>query len=144
MKIQKCTSLLLALLVLFSNAGLAFNVHYCGGEIAGISSVYHVSDSAAATDYQSAAEREIKSCCAPKASDSDGCCDNKIIKSEKKSDVIVKTFSFQIDAPFVIQQWNPVVFVPVSQTTIDQTADYYCDAHAPPLYQLYSQYLFYA
>lgn len=148
MKIQKCTSLLLALLVLFSNAGLAFNVHYCGGEIAGISSVYHVSDSA--TDYQpetargAAEQGETKSCCAPKASDSDGCCDNKIIKSEKKSDVIVKTFSFQIDAPFVIQQWNPVVFVPVSQTTIDQTADYYCDAHAPPLYQLYSQYLFYA
>lgn len=129
---------MLALLVLFSNAGLAFNVHYCGGEIAGISSVYHVSDGL--SDYK----QEPKSCCAPKTSESDGCCDNKVIKSEKKSDVIVKTFSFQIDAPFVVHQWNPIVFVPVSQTTTDQTADYYCDAHAPPLYQLYSQYIFYA
>lgn len=128
----------MALLVLFSNAGLAFNVHYCGGEIAGISSVYNIADSS--TNYK----HEPKSCCAPKSSDSDGCCDNKIIKSDKKSDVIVKTFSFQVDAPFVIQQWNPVVFVPVSQTMIGQTTEYYCDAHAPPLYQLYSQYIFYA
>ncbi|MFT3793360.1 HYC_CC_PP family protein [Flavobacterium sp.] len=139
MKLKKCTSLLLALLVLFSNAGLAFNVHYCGGEIAKISSVY-ASDNASA-DGNPMAER---ACCIAKAKENKTCCDNKIIQSEKKSDVVVKTFSFQIDAPFVLHQWNPLVFVPVAEVTIPQTTSYYCDAHAPPLYQLYSQLIFYA
>lgn len=139
MKIKKCTSLLLALLVLFSNAGLAFNVHYCGGEIAKITSGYSI-DSASAEDNPFAE----RACCIAKAKENQTCCDNKIIKSEKKSDVVVKTFSFQIDAPFVIHHWKPLVFVPVSEVTLPQTTTYYCDAHAPPLYQLYSQLIFYA
>lgn len=139
MKLKKCTSLLLALLVLFSNAGLAFNVHYCGGEIAGISSGYSI-DKASADDNPMA----DRACCIAKAKENKSCCDNKTIKSEKKSDVVVKTFSFHIDAPFVANSWKPLVFVPASQTVAPQTAAYYCDAHAPPLYQLYSQYIFYA
>jgi hypothetical protein len=137
MKMKKCTSLLLALLILVSNVGLAVNVHYCGGQIAGISSVYAVSD---ISNHQNEAE---KSCCAVD-SGKKSCCDNKVIKVEKKSDVVVKIFSFQIDSPIIIQNWNPIVFVPKSKIAQPQTAAYYCDAHAPPLYRLYSQYIFYA
>ena len=137
MKMKKCTSLLLAMLILVSNVGLAVNVHYCGGQIAGISSVYAVSD---ISNHQSETE---KSCCAAKTG-KDSCCDNKVIKVEKKQDLVIKTFSFQIDSPIIIPNWNPMVFAPVSKITQPQTAAYYCDAHAPPLYQLYSQYIFYA
>lgn len=128
----------MALLVLVSNVGLAFNVHYCGGEIAGISSVYHIDT---ASKENSIPER---GCCAAKAKEGKTCCDDKIIKLKEKSDVVVKTFSFHIDAPFVIQNWKPVVFAPYAKITNPQTNSYYCDAHAPPLYQLYSQYIFYA
>jgi hypothetical protein len=138
MKIKKCTSLLLALLVLVSNIGLAVNVHYCGGQIAGISTAYNVSN-ISADDFKA----EEKACCIPKPGER-GCCDNKVVKVEKKSDGFVKSFSFQLDAPFVIQNWKPVVFATVAKITQPQTASYYCDAHAPPLYQLYSQYIFYA
>lgn len=139
MKIKKCTSLLLAVLVLVSNIGLAFNVHYCGGNIAGISAVYGVES---ATDAQSVPEK--KSCCGKPISEKKSCCDNKVIKVKEKSDRFCKTFSFQIDAPLLIQNWNPIVFAPVLETTHLQTIAYYCDAHAPPLYELYSQRLFYA
>ena len=138
MKITKCTSLLLALLVLFSNAGLAFNVHYCGGNIAGITSVYGVSEK---TDVDSVPK---KSCCGEKTTDKKSCCKDKLIKVKEKSDVTFKTFTFQIDAPFVIQNWKPIVFAPISKISQQQTNNYYCDAHAPPFYKLYSQYIFYA
>jgi hypothetical protein len=36
-EIKKCTGLLLAFLLLVSNIGFAFDVHYCGGEIASVS-----------------------------------------------------------------------------------------------------------
>lgn len=130
MKIRKCTSLLLALLLLVSNIGLAVNVHYCGGSLAGISTSYLVTEAK-------------KSCCGI-AIEKNSCCDNKTFKVEKKSDIVTKTFSFQVDAPIVIQDWKPIVFNPSSTITQPQTAAYYCNAHAPPLYQLYSQYIFYA
>lgn len=134
----KCTSIFLALLILVSNVGLAFNVHYCGGEIAGISSVYRVDELASDNAIP------MNACCKARADEGKTCCDNKVIKLKEKSDVVVKSFSFHIDAPFVIHHWKPVVFVPQAKITQPQTTTYYCDANAPPLYQLYSQYIFYA
>lgn len=139
MKITKCTSLFLALLVLVSNVGLAFNVHYCGGKIAGISSVY---DSA---NFKT--EKKIpakKSCCAAKTEKNESCCKDKVIKIDKKQDVVVKTFSFQISLPFIFEPWQPLVFTAASPLQKTPISDYCFDANAPPLYKLYSQYIFYA
>ncbi len=140
MKFQKCTSLLLAVLVLFSNIGLAVNVHYCGGKIAGISTAYNVSN-ISAEDFKA----DEKACCIPQPGEK-GCCDNKLLKVDKKSDteIAVKSFSLHIDAPFVIDAWLPLVFSPYAIGFPVQPDNYYCQAHAPPLYQLYSQYIFYA
>lgn len=139
MKMTKCTSLFLAVLILVSNVGLAFNVHYCGGEIAAITSVYGVTNAA---DVESVSLK--KSCCSKNETSAQKCCDNKVIKVKEKSDSFIKTFSFQIQVPFVFNLWKPIVFKPVSENNGAQVIDYYCDAHAPPLYQLYSQRLFYA
>ncbi|SCY70438.1 HYC_CC_PP family protein [Flavobacterium caeni] len=140
MKFKKGTSLLLALLVMVSHIGLAVNVHYCGGQIAGISTAYNLSD-ISTDDFQSVE----KSCCMTEAGEK-GCCDNKLVKVDKKTDsqTVVKTFSLQLEAPFLAESWKPIVFGSVPQTTPSQPAAYYCEAHAPPLYQLYSQYIFYA
>ncbi|GEP49460.1 hypothetical protein FNO01nite_01320 [Flavobacterium noncentrifugens] len=139
MKFTKGTSLFLAFLILVSNVGLAFNVHYCGGNIAGISSVYPVDASDVVKEMPSE-----KSCCAPKATTSKSCCKDKIVKIDKKSEVTVKVFSFQIDAPFVFENWKPIVFTSVPTVQNSPIPTYYCDANAPPLYKLYSQYTFYA
>jgi sporulation-control protein spo0M len=139
MKISKCTSLFLACLILVSNVGLAFNVHYCGGKIAAVTSVYGVTN---AIDVESVPVK--KSCCGATENEDKSCCDNKVIKVKEKSDGFIKTFSFHIDFSFTLQNWKSIAFEPVSENISIQTRNYYCDAHAPPLYRLYSQLLFYA
>ena len=134
----KCTSLFLSFLILVSNMGLAFNVHYCGGQIAKISSVY----SSDVSDVQKTPTK--KGCCAAKANAGKSCCKDKVVKVKEKSDVVVKSFSFHIDAPFVSDFWKPIVFSQVTVLQKQQITSYYCDANAPPLYKLYSQYTLYA
>lgn len=132
MNIKKCTSLFLAFLLLVSNVGMAFNVHYCAGEIASVS-------------LESQQQIKEKGCCEKIVSKKDSCCKDKVFHFEKKSDnAIVKVFFFELNAPFLIQEWQPVVFSLTANFKITPVATYYCDANAPPLFKLYSQYIFYA
>lgn len=132
MNIKKCTSLFLAFLLLVSNVGMAFNVHYCAGEIASVS-------------LESQQQIKEKGCCEKIVSKKDSCCKDKVFHFEKKSDnAIVKIFFFELNAPFLIQEWQPVIFSLTAYFKITPVATYYCDANAPPLFKLYSQYIFYA
>ena len=132
MNIKKCTSLFLAFLLLVSNVGMAFNVHYCAGEIASVS-------------LESQQQIKEKGCCEKIVSKKDSCCKDKVFHFEKKSDnAIVKIFFFELNAPFLIQEWQPVVFSLTANFKITPVATYYCDANAPPLFKLYIQYIFYA
>lgn len=141
MNSKKCTSLFLAFLLLVSNIGLAFNVHYCGDEIASVSSVYNVEEVCEMPEIQ-----VEKACCAAEIAVSHKkCCSDKVVDlQDKGDDILVKNFSFQIDIPFVAVSWEPLVFpaVPIAKTL--QQTTYYCDANAPPLFKLYSQYILYA
>ncbi|MFY0483436.1 HYC_CC_PP family protein [Flavobacterium sp. PLA-1-15] len=140
MRIKKCTSLFLAFLLLVSNFGLAFNVHYCEGKIASISSVFNVEESCDAPKKVA-----DKKCCAEKAKDHKQCCKDKVVDLEdKSSDTIIKTFSFQIDVPFIAENWKPLAFNEIVALKQAQNIVYYCDANAPPLFKLYNQYIFYA
>lgn len=129
----------LAFLLLVSNIGLAVNVHYCAGEIASVSSGYNIGEI-----------REIpvmpeEACCKELKAVGKKCCSDKIVDLEDKTDdVVVKTFSFQIEMPFVGHDWKPLVFPSANNLQSAQIVSYYCDAHAPPLFKLYSQYIFYA
>ena len=141
MNFRKCTSLFLALLLLVSNIGLAFTVHYCEGKIASIASVFNT-DELCETQSQST----TTSCCADAIqSDHDSCCKDKVVQIDDNSDeVIVKTFSFQIAVPMVIPSWNTLVFKAITLQKRTPSYFYFCDANAPPLFKLYSQYIFYA
>lgn len=132
MKLKKHISLLLASLLLVSNISFAINVHYCAGSIASIS-------------LESIKKKNDSDCCGKKIEKST-CCKDKKIKLEKKADdSIVKTIVFDFGNPFLIPYQfeflalNRVIFE--SQSKLIQ---YYCDSNAPPLYKLYSQYVFYA
>lgn len=141
MNLRKSTSLILAFFLLVSNMGLAFNVHFCGGEVSSISTNYKISE-ACAMPKKAAAE---KKCCAAKAEDGKKCCSDKKVDLKKKSEeVVVKTFSFQAGLAFIVQDWKPVVFENPLQSAKQDTIEYCCDANAPPLFKLYSQYIFYA
>ena len=126
-------SILLTFFLLVSNLGLAFNVHYCDDEIASIT----------LSTVQSVQKAE-KDCCGIVEKDSK-CCKNKIIKAEIKSDqLIVKSLSFDADFLPVTYNWKPAVFASRIHFKKRDNLTYYFDAHAPPLYLLYSQYTFYA
>ena len=141
MNIKKCTSLFLALLLLVSNIGLAFNVHFCEGKIASISSVYNLGE----TSDASKKSTTDKGCCSEKAKDHKQCCKDKVVDLEDKSaDTIIKTFSFQIDAPFLAEDWKPFLFNEIVALKRAEKIVYYCDANAPPLFKLYNKYIFYA
>ncbi len=141
MKFKKHISFLLAIFLLLSNMGLAIDVHYCGGEVASVKPIYWKNyDSLLATE---------ESCCAPEASSliekKESCCKDKVIQFEKKQEnVIIKSFTFQSDFIFLIEEWNPIIFTEFSNFEDSRIISYYCDANAPPLFKLYHQYIFYA
>lgn len=132
MNLKKCTGLFLAFLLLVSNIGFAFDVHYCGGNIASIS----LSTKTTVTPE--------KKCCGEKEKKS-SCCKDKHFQFEKKSDnATLKFFFFQFAFPAVIQQYSPIAFLSISNFKNNQIIAYCSDANAPPLFKLYQQYIFYA
>jgi len=129
-RVKKCTSILLVFLLLVSNTGLAFNVHYCGDSIASVSlkAVF------------AAAE---KGCCGI-AKKKMHCCKSKVVHFQKNSDnTIVKSFALQTAVTVPIVQWKPLPFEATVDFKGNSNLSYYCDSHAPPLFKLYSQYIFY-
>jgi hypothetical protein len=133
MNFKKQISIFLAILLLVSNVGLAFNVHYCGDEIASVS-----------LNFTLPSLKSEKGCCETKSSKKDSCCkDKKIVVQKKTDNGIVKSFSFQFGYAFVVPEYNPIVFNAVPSFKNNLSLSYYCDANAPPLFELYSQYLLY-
>ena len=133
MVFRKHIGVLLAILILVSNVGFAFNVHYCGNQIASVSL------SASIPEIQKEGD-----CCMKKAIKKESCCkDKKIVFQKKTTDNVFKSFSFQFDTIFLIPTQQSVVFNATPSFKNNVLLSYYCDANAPPLYKLYSQYLLY-
>jgi len=130
---KKHLSILLTFLLLVSNLGLAINVHYCADEIASIT-----------INAAPPSAKVVDECCGI-VEEEPGCCNDKIIKAEIKSDlIIVKSLSFDPALYSVIYDWKPKVFISKNHFKQKNNSTYYCDANTPPLYLLYSQYTFYA
>jgi hypothetical protein len=141
MSFKKSTSLILAFFLLVSNLGMAFNVHFCSGAISSISLNYKTGEACVMPKKAD----PIKKCCAEKAKENKKCCSDKKVEIKKKSEeVVIKTFSFNEALPFVINDWNPIIFQNEPVAVKQNTIEYCCDANAPPLFKLYSQYIFYA
>lgn len=140
MRFPKAGIIMMAFLVLLSNAGLAFNVHFCEGVIASVTSAYNNGESCG-----SLVKGTEKDCCgAISGTKHEDCCKNKLVNLKEKPDnVIVKTFSPQFIAPAVYEH-PAVAFETEQQLQLPLVTEYYCDAHSPPLFKLYSQYLLYA
>jgi hypothetical protein len=134
MNCKKGIGILLALLVLVSNIGFAFTMHYCGGKAASFS--VRTIDPLAAVN---------KSCCAKKVIEKDSCCKNKTVHFEKKTDhATLKAFSFEPNAFYVLADVKQEITTYKSIILHQPTSTYCCDAHAPPLFKLYHHYIFYA
>lgn len=143
MKFKKHINFLLALLILVSNTGLAFNVHYCEGKISGITFSYQQEEPC--LEEKPVETKVEKSCCA-QTTTHDSCCENSKVEIKKSTseNVLIKTFQLDI-APFIqINEWrSSFVGVVHDEVQKNETPEYYCDTNAPPLYKLYSQFIFY-
>ena len=135
MNFRKHISLVLASLILLANLGLSFAIHYCKDEIASVSFQYQEDEPCV---------EDVKSCCA-KEDSHDSCCSNKLIKVEKKTDdILVKTFQLDLEPTVFITDWKPNLVAFESENLVSSEVGFYCDSHAPPLYKLYCQLVFYA
>lgn len=133
MKLRSHISVLMAFFLLVSNLGMAINVHFCDDEIASIS-INSNSNSF-----------EIEKDCCGKIEKESKCCSTKVIKSQEKFDqLVVKSISLYSDFNIVDNDWKPIVFASNFNFKKRDNVTYYCDANAPPLYLLYSQYTFYS
>jgi hypothetical protein len=117
--------------VLVSNVGFALNVHYCDNRIASVS-------------FNTASPSSIEEDCCGVTEQKSHCCKDKIVLIQKKSDqAIVKSFAFEWQ-DLVFPTQYPLFFYAVDFSfQNNKVAAYYCDSHAPPLFKLYSQYIFY-
>lgn len=141
MNFKKGIALLVAFLMLVSNAGFAMTVHYCEGKIASISSGFGNKE----TCEMPKAAKE-KACCAKKIEASHKkCCSDKTVNLKGKAiDIIAKASASEFTAPFIAPVFNAPVFGFTPVAEIKKLPAYYCDAHAPPLFKLYHQYILYA
>jgi hypothetical protein len=141
MKFNKHISILLTFLILASNMGFALNVHYCHDEVSSVTFAYKVDAPCAAVK----AKKETKSCCAAKESGKK-CCKNHFVKlkNDKGDNVIVKSLQLDLGTFYAVEEWKPALFYGDAAVFAKETPSFYCEAHAPPLFKLYCQYIFYA
>lgn len=132
MQFRNQICLFLAFFLLVSNTGFSFNVHYCGEKIASVSLKSNFPN-----------EKLEDECCGITEKKSN-CCNNKIVHFHKNIEqVVVNAFSLQLDFCFLAQENQSVAFYFIPNFKSTSIPAYYCDAHAPPLFKLYSQYIFY-
>ena len=138
MNVKKHISFLIALLILVSNSGMAFTVHFCGGKIASVSSVFTEEEVCIPVVVE-------ETCCAKEVTTHKDCCSDKKVDLKNKTEkIIIKTISLDFEPAYFSEYKNLVFAVAEAPIKVDEKPAFYCDSHAPPLYQLYCQYTFYA
>lgn len=138
MPVIKHISLLLAFLVLVSNSGLAFNMHFCQDKLASITSVFS-KEEVCITPI-----KEEKRCCTTLEQTHKKCCSDKEVNLKNKTEkVVIKAF---VDSDLFLfnNEKRRLFFTANFNYNKNKFCAYSCDANAPALYLLYSQYTFYA
>lgn len=123
--------------LMFSNVGLAVNLHYCKGVIEKIELGYGSDVNCDHTVLE-------KSCCQEKKDVKEDCCTDEIIK-QSKDDVVVQSLSLHFSPCILVTSlyFTPHVFYE-QETLTNNLFLYSVQANAPPLYKLYQQFLIYA
>jgi len=145
----KITALLLAFFLMFSNIGLALDVHFCGDNIVASELIFlqEVTDFCTHqdTEYQNHSEENCtseNSCCGQSDDHSD-CCKDQYITQESSDVVIVKSISVDI---FVVAKTiyflEFVNFPKNNNSEISVDKDY--KFQKIPLYKRYCSLIFYA
>ncbi len=138
MNFKKHIAALLSSLILFSGIGLAINVHYCGGKVSSVEFTYKVQELCGVASKK-------KSCCGSETSMHKKCCKDSLIKITKHGEnVLVKSTHLDL-AAFVFSPAGSFSFSEQTQAIYTrQLPAIHVNPHAPPLYKLYCQLVYYA
>lgn len=130
---KKPLSLILAFFLLLSQFGFAFQVHYCGGSIASVQLNTKVSS------------QNIEEDCCGVLENEPACCNDKIIQFDKKSDTFLPDQSTPFPPIFLAPDAPETNWFTPKQFTLSKPVCrvYYWESHSPPLFKLYSQFIFY-
>ena len=147
---KKCTSVLLAFFLLFSNIGLALNVHFCGEEKI-TSQIVYSKTTEKPCNHEKPHHIHLEGecyldalCCSSTPEDHSDCCKDEYI-SQDNSEVITSTiYSFNIDAFVVFDNELAFEFVEYSEDFKQDYLYYSYNSNAPPLYKLYCSLIYYA
>ncbi|NBL63805.1 hypothetical protein GV828_01175 [Flavobacterium sp. NST-5] len=140
MNFKKASCFILAFFLLLSSSGMAFSLHFCEGKLASVSTSYKAEEPCVKPEKKS-----NDKCCGTPKDNHKSCCSDKKVELKKKSvEIVTKTFSVDLDHATIDNTWKPDLFFFKLASGNNAIIDYYCDANAPPLFKLYSQYLLYA
>jgi hypothetical protein len=138
MFLRKFLTICLAVFIGFAQMGVALHVHYCAGEVVSVKTVMGFSELAAQME---------DNCCGEDATNFKkmACCKDKKLKFKDTSEkLLVKDITPELLAFGGDNAFFSPVLSPIKTVCKKPILAYYCDAHGPPLYQRYSQLIFYA
>lgn len=123
----------LAMFYLMVNSGLAFNIHYCGGKLANVSTALS----------EAFCSDEVKTCCSEKKVNN-GCCSNETVELDAVGDdlAVINDFS-ELSVNVILENLSEVTFCGDDIERIESFNGFSYQSNAPPLYKLYCQYTFY-
>ena len=147
---KKCTALLLAFFLMFSNIGLALNVHFCGEKKVASQVVYSKTADEPCNHekpHHNHSENENcfleKSCCSSSEDHSD-CCKDEYITQDSSDIVVSKSISLNVDAFILVDNEYSFDFAEYSENIRQDYLEYSYNSNAPPFYKLYCSLIYYA
>jgi len=136
MQLRKSISVVLAFFLLVSSGGWSLNIHYCGGEIASITTFDNINSKCC--DHHT----ETKACCSSEEEE-EGCCSDDVLQVELE-DTVINVFSIDFNYVAILPDFDDSFISIEIEKSFLSHLHYYCESNAPPLYLLYSQLVFYA
>lgn len=117
--------------------GLTLTIHFCGGMLAGVSAIPQNQISEETT--------VVEACCIAKTETNKACCNDAVIDLSEVADETVLDAS-DISKQFIaiLPKTLIIAFKKANFTNKITLPNYTFQGNAPPLYKLYSSYIFYA
>ncbi|MFJ1429651.1 HYC_CC_PP family protein [Capnocytophaga canimorsus] len=133
--ITKLGHILFSLLLIFSNSGLAFSLHYCKEKLASVS----------VTIESMAMDKEPDSCCLSDKENT-SCCDDKSVEAPETDDEFLSKILKINESTFILPYEVAHIFVKTASAERKLSNSYTqnTQSNSPPLYQLYCRLVFYA
>lgn len=134
---KRITALFLLLSFVFSNIGLAVNLHYCQGVIEQVE--FGLAANLACAHEEKDLEANV--CCGEVLEEE--CCSNETFQQNSEN-ITVQLVQIQLPHFVIIESYVFQLFEEQVETPYNKIFSYEVASNAPPLYKLYKKYIYYS